>query len=404
MAVRFVSYHGATALAGLAWEMSPERLSEARLGVRWGKAFAALSDSDHLGSASLLSALFGCLPEPLKQQTVLTAYSDTASDVFFGALLSDGEPVLEEERVFESREALLTWVAGESTQNGLQAIVVSQELKGRISSEIPVYEFSASSEDHTPHMATGRGQRFNLGSFGAKQSTLLAGVLGVVTVGALCFVGWQYLSPKQPAQDVNKPAPVTVYTGRDEGAFLRSCAKAFEEAWPMGPGWSRAVSGCTGPGMMDVVGLPASVEPIAFQIYRLRPGWDVTIARKAAQVVLDAGQDRVGGTADTLIVSRKIEAPLVENLTPPAMGQGSPQSAQSVLEEAFLGKARSVRTVGESYEITQWGLIEDMTKTLETLEWLEVASLERRDGLVTAVVRHKQAIAVIKDHANQLSE
>ena len=172
----------------------------------------------------------------------------------------------------------------------------------------------------------------------------------------------------------------------------------------MGPGWSRAVSGCTGPGMMDVVGLPASVEPIAFQIYRLRPGWDVTIARKAAQVVLDAGQDRVGGTADTLIVSRKIEAPLVENLTPPAMGQGSQQTAQSVLEEAFLGKARSVRTVGESYEITQWGLIEDMTKTLETLEWLEVASLERRDGLVTAVVRHKQAIAVIKDHANPLSE
>jgi len=94
----------------------------------------------------------------------------------------------------------------------------------------------------------------------------------------------------------------------------------------------------------------------------------------------------------------------VENLTPPAMGQGSPQTAQSVLEEAFLGKARSVRTVGESYEITQWGLIEDMTKTLETLEWLEVASLERRDGLVTAVVRHKQAIAMIKDHANPLSE
>ena len=94
MAVRFVSYQGATALAGLAWERSPERLSEARLGVRWGKAFAALSDPDQLGAPSLLSALFASLPEPLKQQTVLTAYSDTASETFFGALLSDWEPVL----------------------------------------------------------------------------------------------------------------------------------------------------------------------------------------------------------------------------------------------------------------------------------------------------------------------
>ena len=404
MAVRFVSYQGASALAGLAWERSPERLSEARLGVRWGKAFAALSDPDQLGAPSLLSALYGCLPAPLKQQTVLTAYSDTASETFFGALLSDGEPVLEPERVFENREALLTWIARESTQNGLQAIVVSQELKGRVTSAIPVHAFGAPAEEYSPLVATGRSHRFTLGSFEAKRSTVFLGALGVFTVGALCLAGWHYFAPQQLALEAKKPAPVTVYTSRDEAAFLRNCAEAFEEAWPMGPGWSRAVSGCTGPGMKDVAGLPASSEPRAFQIYRLRPGWDVTIARKAARVVLDAGQDRVSGTDDTLIVSRAIEGPLVESLTPPTMGQGSQQTAQSVLEGAFLGKARSVRPVGESYEITQWGLIEDMTKTLETLEWLEVASLERRDGLVTAVVRHKQAIAVIKDHANPLSE
>jgi hypothetical protein len=49
MAVILVTYQGAYAVAGLSWERSPERLSEARLGVRWGKAFAPVSELEHLG-------------------------------------------------------------------------------------------------------------------------------------------------------------------------------------------------------------------------------------------------------------------------------------------------------------------------------------------------------------------
>lgn len=401
MAVRRVAYQGAYALAGLGWERSPERLSATQLGVRWGKAFAPVSELDHLGCPSLLSILFGALPQALQNQTVLVGFADTAAEVFVGALLSDGEPVLEPERLFASREELLAWVARESTQNGLQAIVLSQELKGRVASEVPVFEFGTPANEFTAILATGRGPSFSLPRFGSKRSLALTAAVGALTAGGILFyfdkLGSEEVKPVRNTQ-------VTVYSSRDEVRFLRNCAKAFEEAWPIGPGWSRAHSGCTGPGMLDVVGLGAQAEPVAFQVYKLRPGWDVTIARQAARVVLQAGDDRVGGTADTLIVSRVIDGPIVESLEAP-VGQGTrAETDQQALEGAFLGKARSVRPLGDTYEITQWGLVEDMTKTLEALDWLEVASLERRDGLVKALVQPKRVTAVTRDQLRAPSE
>jgi hypothetical protein len=402
MAVILVTYQGAYAVAGLGWERSPERLSEARLGVRWGKAFAPVSELEHLGCPSLLSALFGAMPSALQNQTVLAAFADSASETYFGALVSDGEPVLEPERLFPSREELLGWIARESTQNGLQAIVLSQELKGRVASEVPVFEFGETAPEFSPVLATGRGTSFKMPRVLTKRSFLIAGGIALLMAATLphaigSWYGGEEVAPEQSTQ-------VTVYTARDEAAFLGNCVKAFEEAWPIGPGWSRALSGCTGPGMLDVVGLGAQAQPVAFQIYRLRPGWDVTIARKAARIVLDASDDRVGGTADTLIVSRVIEAPMVESLEAPLGQAARAETDQQALEGAFLGKARSVRSLGDTFEITQWGLIGDMTKTLETLDWLEVASLERRDGLVTALVRPKQVTAVMREEDRAPSE
>lgn len=392
MGLRIATYMGAPAIAGLGWERSPDRLSERTMGLRWGKTFARLNEPEHLGKPSLLSVLFGALPEGAQNQTILIAYAHAQSETYFGALVANGEPVIEAERLFEERTSLLNWIANECAQDGLDALALSDELKGAAKVDIPVIEISAPPEDYTPIIATGSTRRLNLSAFGtmnAKRKLNLALMLGVL-LGCGGYFGYPAITKYRSKNDApTAQAMITVFERRDEGAFLAGCAQAFERTWAIGPGWQRDIAGCTGPGMRAVGALPASTQPLAFQVYRLRAGWDVSVARKAARLVLEASSESISGTADTLIVTRPIAAPQVQSANAP---QNVPDAGmQAALEAAFLGKARSVRALGPDFEITLWGGIADMTAPLAALDWLEVASIERRDGLISALVRARRS-------------
>lgn len=392
MSVRIVTYLGVPALAGLGWERSPARLSDKALGVRWGMAFAPCNDQSHVNTPALLSLLFGGLPKDLQEKTVLVACADEDRQSYFGALLSGGEPVLEAEHLFESSDELFVWIARECAQDGLDAIALTDELAAGIDLALPTVEIARADEAFKPACATGRSKKSLLSEGGIgrdiKHKLLLGGTV-VVCVGA----AFTFSQVRQPPPDTtNVIAQKTLYVSRDERTFLEGCAAAFEETWPIAPGWQRDIAGCTGAGMRAVSSVSASNGPIAFQVYRLRSGWDVSVARKAAQVVLRAGADTVTGTADTLVVTRPLTVEQLESAAPPP--EGPDVGLQSALEAAFLGKARSVRPLGPDFEITLWGRISDMTEPLADLAWAEVASLDARDGLITALVRSKQAMPI----------
>ena len=400
MSAKTLTYLSIATLAGLGWERSPARLSERTFGVRWDDAFAPLTNQEHADLPALLSLLHAGIPAAAQSDTILFAYADSATEGYFGALTSGGKPVLEAEHVFETREQLLAWLAGEIAQDGLQGLALSAELTGEINSTLPVYDIDAPSNDFAPACATGRSTQINFGSMisGKKRIALVAAVFGLVPLIGLLYVSFNSEGTAETPQAVQMK---TVFSGRDERALLESCAQAFSASWPIGPGWTRDVSGCTAQGMRVPTGVLSS-EPVAFQVYRLRAGWDVTVARKAARVVLKESDVSVSGNENTLIVTRPISAPEQRRARAPAPITGA--DLQADLEAAFLGRARSVRSLGDEQEITLWGSIADVTTTLANFPHVQLNRLDSRDGLVTAIVGPKRAVALKVPFSTPITE
>ena len=399
MSAKTLTYLSATTLGGLGWERSPARLSERTFGVRWDDAFAPLTNPEHADLPALLSLLHAGIPAAAQSDTILFAYADSATEGYFGALTSGGKPVLEAEHVFETRELLHVWLARELAQDGLQGLALSAELTGEINSALPVYDIDAPLSDFAPACATGRSTQIDFGSLsGKKRIGLVAVVFGLVPLIGLLYMSFNSEGTAETPQAVQMK---TVYSSRDERALLESCAQAFSASWPIGPGWTRDVSGCTAQGMRAPTGVLSS-EPVAFQVYRLRAGWDVTVARKAARVVLNESDVSVSGNENTLIVTRPISAPEQRRARAPAPITGT--DLQADLEAAFLGRARSVRTLGDEQEITLWGSIADVTTTLAHFPRVQLNRLESRDGLVTAIVGPKRAVALKVPFSTPITE
>ena len=399
MAAKTLTYLSATTLGGLGWERSPARLRERTFGVRWDDAFAPLTNPEHADLPALLSLLHAGIPAAAQSDTILFAYADSATEAYFGALTSGGKPVLEAEHVFETRELLHVWLARELAQDGLQGLALSAELTGEINSALPVYDIDAPSSDFAPACAIGRSTQIDFGSLsGKKRIGLVAVVFGLVPLIGLLYTSFNSEGTAETPQAVQMK---TVFSGRDERALLESCAQAFSASWPIGPGWTRDMSGCTAQGMRAPTGVLSS-EPVAFQVYRLRAGWDVTVARKAARVVLKESDVSVSGNENTLIVTRPISAPEQRRARAPAPITGA--DLQADLEAAFLGRARSVRTLGDEQEITLWGSIADVTTTLANFPRVQLNRLDSRDGLVTAIVGPKRAVALKVPFSTPITE
>ena len=385
MSVRTITYLNTAALAGLSWEKSPRGLKETTLGLRWGNTFAPVADADLIGSPSLLSLLLSGVTNSFKDQTLLVGYCDDETSTFFGALTSGAKPVLEPEHLFETQDALLSWLAKELNQDGVQGVVLSADLVGQVETTLPVEPISEPPADFEPVVMTGRARKFDPSKYienmsrGAKIACVIG--LAVLSVGGVSLL----LANRDAPSTELTPLMRTVFTSRNEAGFLQSCTVAFGTPWNVGPGWALVSEGCAAPGMEVPIGVSVT-GPVAYQILSLRTGYDAAIARAAAEVVLGASEAQLQQSDGKLIITRPIE--LLTDTTP-SQPERAAHNILPVLESAYLGKARTVRSVGLSVEVTMWGGFAQATEPLASLPWAQVQSLSRRDGLVTLIVGKK---------------
>jgi len=386
MGIRKIPYLNTAALAGLSWEKSPRGLKDHALGVRWGSTFAPVSDAALVGTPSFLSLVLSGISDKFKEQTLLVAYANTETSIFFGALTSGAKPVLEPERLFETQDELLSWLAKEMSQDGVQGLVLSAQLDVEINTELPTEQIVEPPSEFAPAVLTGRASKLDVSKTFEKMGN--GAMVAVCALLAITVVGGGVLvfGNREQAAVVAAPIMKTVYASRDEGPFLRSCAAAFAKPWNVGPGWTLTAEGCGAPGMDTPIGVPVA-GPVAYQILSLRLGYDAAIARAAAELVLGADDAQLLQSAGKLIITRPVELLEVNSAQP------LPPTSEAILpilESAYLGKARTVRMVGLNAEITLWGGFTEATEPLASLPWAEVQSLTRRDGLVTLVVGAKR--------------
>jgi hypothetical protein len=381
MSVRTIPYLNTTALVGLNWEKSPRGLKDHALGVRWGSTFAPVADASLVGTPALLSLLMSGIPDKFKEQTLLVAYANKEEDVYFGALTSGAKPVLEPEQLFETQDALLSWLTRELTQDGVQGVVLSGQLDADIDTLLPIERIVPPPEDFEPAVLSGRARKFDISkavaAAGNGQTATIGAVLALTLVG-----GFFLLTGESKQVAVVEPVKHTVYVSRDEATFLKSCARAFGTPWNVGPGWTLNSEGCAAPGMVGPNGVPVN-SPIAYQVLSLRSGYDAAIARAASELVLGASNSQLQQNSDKLIITRAIETSEVRATVPVVRSTGA---ILPIFEGLYLGKARSIRMVGQNAEISLWGGFVEATDPLASLPWAEVKSLSRSDGLVTLVV------------------
>lgn len=396
-----ITYLGVSAVAGLSWGRSPKGLSENKLGVRWGETFfAPVTNGELIGYPSLLSLLFAARPDAEASETLLFALADEEQGIFWGALVAGGKPVAEPEHVFESEEHLLDWIQSEQSQSGLHRLVLGEDLVGKLSSEVPIERLERADDVAELATVTGKAARFDVGALlsAASLDKMKLVQLAVIAVGAATLL-WVYF-PKAKVETDTTTQIVTIQKVRNEAQFLTGCAEAFEGQSSIGIGWVRKEEGCWAPGMGVVAGLPQT-GAVAYQAYTLKPGFDPAIARAVARSVTRNTGMEISGSDTEVTVSKTINADLVSAASVPEAPIGT---LVTVLEEHFLGLARSVKLVGENAEVTLWGSFADALPVILELSWAEVKELRRNDALLTVVLGPKRVEAIPVGILSQLGE
>jgi hypothetical protein len=154
------------------------------------------------------------------------------------------------------------------------------------------------------------------------------------------------------------------------------------------------------------------MEPLAFQIYRLEAGWDPTISRATARLVLEATNETFTGTDRQLVVTRALKRPKpsganqasehgrVAGFVPTHMFEmaleaqvpiPSEAAQREQFDQAFVGRARGTESAGRNinsglpeYKVQLWGAPRDATEVIASLPWAQLSRLEERDQLVSA--------------------
>lgn len=386
---REITYLKFSALAGLSWEGSPLDAKSTALGVHWGTSFAPVRDRDHIGKPSLLGLLWASLPESARAQTILVGYADEAQELYFGAWIAAASPASEPEHLFESKDELVSWLANESTQSGIDLLLLNPALAETVRLEVKTERVGQQAENVMLPVVTGKQKSFEFrkrfDEAGNVQVALLAAGAAAVCFGVYALMTFVGSEDKTPTATVTK----TVYLARDEAGFARGCAAQFAAHWTTGPGWVLEEEGCTSPSMASPAGLTVT-EPTAYQIVSLRAGFDASIARAAMELVLAESDTELRPLGDKLLLTRSFGETWDELPTAVAAFTGDPARA---LELHYLGLARDVQAKGDASEITLWGTFTEALAPLEALPWVSLSEVKRKGGLVSVQVKQRTAIA-----------
>ncbi|WP_170566170.1 hypothetical protein [Ruegeria atlantica] len=391
--VRTLTYRGFEAVVGLTWKraVKPPFWRSAPVKADWAGQSAVLEDGqDAIGKAVLFSILADSIPLDARNGDVLIVLADPEQDIFCAMTLVSGRPRIGAEQIFASREELLKYVTSELSH--VARLFTTQELRAEIGTQVETHIFSEMPDGFEPIRIEGKLRTKNL------RRVLLAGLgagLAAVALGGAVWV--QYFRPEPKAVIVPKLAMVV-----DRDIFAASCLGAFADEWPLSPGWELQQEGCATPDMRDPALQGASVtKPVAYRAYRLRQGYQQSVARKAAEAVYADSPVAVDVDGSTLFATKPIRAPLTEAGpagTPSAPG-ADPAELLKQAEAVFLGSARSVTLPGGEevrVRIDLQGSFGDAFERAARLDNIDIARLSREgETLILEIApRHIRMVPV----------
>jgi hypothetical protein len=383
--VRVVTYQGIESVAGLSWRPKAQRQfwQSPPVAADWADRSATIPDGERLiGKASLLSLLVGSVFENALRGTVLFAYSDESQSAYFAVVVVGGKPALGTEQLFQSEAELKEFLTRECSSGQIERLATTADLAAEVHTHIEVVEFDVPSEDFEPVRIDGKVR---------KQNQNRGLIIGSVVVGGLALfagAGWFWLSHQKPKdEDIPKIAMIV-----DRTTFSESCLEAFNDEWPLSPGWELTQEGCATREMKDPALLGFSgADAVAYREYQLRRGYNQSVARKAAEAVYDetAVDLRVEGTR--LFATKTIRAPLTE-VGQGELNQPSAPTAGELLkmaEAVFLGSAEKVELpggAGSRIRIELKGSFQDALNRGARLKKIDIARLTRKGSVVTLEV------------------
>ena len=391
---RLATFGGISCVCNLEWTSITEQnfqLSSTRGFTRltWGDRIASAIGPEFEGQPALLQLAASTLDAADRSGVVMIVVSFPDRDQWFTALLVEGKPVLEQERVFDKKSDLIRHVSSVANTPAVARVFCSDDLLCDLNLMEPAKPLIVEQLDPRAFASFKR----NSPIFSKPVAIALGAVASVVGVGM--FTNAILVPMLVPAPPLQSERPMMSYM-EDYGVFAQGCEAAFSTPWPTAPGWALDVEGCATKGMNDPEISSALSKPAAaYQVFTLKPQHNAILARRTAEHIYaeyphDAVVDR-----GKLIIFKPFPITLSErpDLRPSASTTKQPLAHTSLLhqsEDAFLGveagiKANTGSVAGKALpkvEITTPASLSEVLRRIATLNEVSLAKLHRKNGLI----------------------
>ncbi|MCY4006709.1 MAG: hypothetical protein OXE84_07795 [Rhodobacteraceae bacterium] len=395
-AIRPVSFGGQTCVVGLHWHHQRfNPVAGPTFGVSWREAHAGADDPAFAGLPPLV-AIVGLAAEAADHSKfgergategrVAVTVEDSGENLWWAAMLSEGQPLPIAEYLFNDQSGLIAWIESEASE--IDRIITVGDFERELNVSKPLLRVDTRDIRPTPDQPEFRRRG------GPVAVRMAAGCALLGLLGLLGNYVWSTVERASVTPDVQfVPWEMELET------FVRGCESALSGFWPRPPGWEMDQAGCSAAGMQDnsvpqgqIPGIRAE-HGIAYHRFRLMAGHNAVLARAAAELLYETWDGTAEIQPEEIVLTQTFS--LIMN---PVLGRRSQVMTDDLLEEAerrYLGLA-DVTLSDDGVRLTsQAGLASLIVRMLAIDQHmpLSVRTLRRgREGLEIVIEPRRQTM------------
>ena len=370
---------------GLHWQAKPPPLHAGPpVMVRWRNVWAVASDKLHVGAmplAALITDSLGIQPKSAEwTAATIIAASKPDDGLYWATILACGEPLPgRAEEIFDSLDALTSWVQRECSQGEIEQVLASSDVLQRLQVPATTHVLDEAGPAHPDLVPVLENRPWPV----LIRFAALAAALAGIAWGAWLLVDTFILNRPQAEIETREVAYVLPID-----TFLARCHEELRKPWPVPPGWETEIAGCTVTGMDDPHVQPRpGAGGVAYRKFVLGEGHSATLARAAATALLEDFDGRQKITDAAIVLERPLG---VERRKSVSDRETVWAELRAEAESMFLGLAEEVRTADRAVEIRTTASIPTIIRRLVELHQKQPISLQLftrgRDGLTLRVV------------------
>lgn len=281
---RLVTFGGISCVCNLEWTPSAEdrfTISSPRGFVKltWADRTTHATGLEFDGEPALLNLVASTLNEADRSGVVMIVVADPERDLWFTAILVDGKPSLERERVFNTQSEMNRHISSVANTSAIARVFASASIIDDLGLVEPAKPLEVPQFDPRDFPTFKRPTPLF-------SKPVAIGLGAITTTAGAVYLANAFIIPLLfPAPSPQSATPMMSYV-EDYGGFQSGCEAAFATPWPTAPGWTLEREGCATKGINDPeVNAALNAPAAAYQVFTLKSQHNAILARRTAEMI-----------------------------------------------------------------------------------------------------------------------